>query len=147
MKTNFLTSGTIFFHFLQQQSTATSGSSFSFNWNINFSIGPLFRLIETSFLSAENNIVSFRVFFLLVQKLLLKLVESQFLNTNHISASGHQFVHFFERFFKVEAAFLFRGNVFFNKSSIRLDEMQFLSSENCFFDQSYFSASGNHYWN
>ena len=39
---------------------------------------------------------------------------SPFLKTNHIPASGHQFFQFFQRFFKVEAAFLFSGNIFFN---------------------------------
>ena len=48
---------------------------------------------------------------------------------------------------KVEAAFPYSGNVFFKKSIIHLVEMDFLFSENSVFDQSYFSASGNHYLN
>ena len=47
----------------QQQSTAASGSSFSFNWNIFYTLNPSFRLVETSFLSAGNSIFLFWDFF------------------------------------------------------------------------------------
>ena len=70
---------------------------------------------------------------------------SEFLKTNQIPASGHQFFRFFPRFFEVEA-FPYRGNVIFNKSFIRLVEPDFLE-ETLFFDQSYFSTSGNHHRN
>ena len=42
------------------------------------------------------------------------LCKWKLLQTNHISATGHQCFHFFQRNFKVEAAFLHSGNVFFN---------------------------------
>ena len=92
---------TIFCNFLRQQSTATSGSSFSFNQNI----------LET-FLSVLS-VVLFRVF-CCKWKLLLKSGGSPFLKTNHVPASGHQFFKFFRRFFKVEAAFSYSGNIFLN---------------------------------
>ena len=40
---------------------------------------------------------------------------------------------FFQKFFKVEAAFLLRGNAFFNKPCIRLVKTDFLSNENSAF--------------
>ena len=106
-----------------------------------FSANSSFWLMETSFLSSGNSIVLFRVFFCWL-KLLLKLEGSKFLKKNHITASEHQFLKFFQRFFKVEAAFPCSGNIFFNKSFIRVVGMNFLH-----FDQSNFFVTGNHYWN
>ena len=52
MKTDFWLVETIFLHFLRQQSTATSGSSFFFNWNIFFS-QSFISLVWTSFFLLE----------------------------------------------------------------------------------------------
>ena len=53
-------------------------------------------------------------FFFCKWKPLLKLGGSPFLKMNHIPASGNQFFQFFQRIFKVEAAFPYSGNAFFN---------------------------------
>ena len=88
--------------------------------------GSFFRLLETpiskSFILASRDGLSILVQFLRQQSAILK-------------------------FFKVEATFLYIGMTFFNKSFIRLMETDFLSSGNSVFNQSYFSASGSHYWN
>ena len=81
----FLADGNIFsLHFRvtpasdQQQSIAASGSSFSFNWNIFFTLDPSFRLVETCFLSAGNSIFFILRFFLLGETI-TKISGSQFL--------------------------------------------------------------------
>ena len=53
---------TIFFHFLKQQPTAASGGSFLFNWNIFFS-KSFIPASENEFLSTENSIFLFQVFY------------------------------------------------------------------------------------
>ena len=96
---------TNFFDFLRQQSTATSGSSFTFNYNI-FKCG---NEVFICFLS----IVLFWVFYC-KWKLLLKLGESQFFKDKPYSCQWTPIFSIFQRFFKVEAAFPYSGNVFFN---------------------------------
>ena len=82
----------------------------------------------------------FSEFFSTSGKLVLKLGASQFLKMKHIPASGHQFFLFFERFFKVEAAFLYCANLFFNILFIWLVEADFLSRGNSVFSlQLFFS--------
>ena len=103
---------------------SSTGTYFSFNHP--------FWLVETRFLSAGNSIVLFRFFFN-QQKLLLKSDRSQFLQTNHIPVSGHQFFESSQRPFKREAAILSSGNVFFNKFFIRLKEAYFVSNGNSAF--------------
>ena len=121
---------TIFFHFLRQQSTATSGSSLSFNQNI----------FET-FLSVLS-IVLFRVFFC-KWKLLLKLRVSPFLKTNHIPASGHHFFQFFGEFLKWKQLFRIVETYPSPGQGIRI----FCLVEAVFFGQCYFPDSRNHYQN
>ena len=77
------------------------------------------------------SIVLFQVSFC-KQKLWLKLGGSPFLKTNDIPARGHQFFQFFQRFFKVDAAFPYSGNDF-TISFTRLVQMDFLPSGNSFF--------------
>ena len=115
--TDFLASGTNFFHFLRQQSTAVCGNSSFFNWNMFF---------NQSFISASGN-----KFFVYWWKLLLKLGGSQFLKTKYFPTSKHQFFRYLQRFwdfFKVEANFPYSGNPFFNKSFMWLVETDFLFS-------------------
>ena len=51
------------------------------------------------------------------------------------------------RFFKVEATFPYRGNAFSNNPSSGQLKQIFCLVETVLFYQSYFSASGSHYWN
>ena len=44
----------------------------------------------------------------------MEIRVSPFLQTNHIPSSGRQFFQLYQRFFKVEAAFSYSGNIFFN---------------------------------
>ena len=99
------------------------------------------RLVLTSFLFTGNIIVLFWGFFCEL-KLYLKSRGSQFLKMNHIPASRHQsFFNFFRYFLKREPGF-----PYFSTSSLSgWWKPIFALVETVFFDQSYSSASGNHY--
>ena len=62
----------------------------------------------------------------------IRLVQIDFLLSGNSVFSSELFscffFDFFQRNFKVEPAFLYKGSTFFNKSSIRLVETDFLSS-------------------
>ena len=62
----------------------------------------------------------------------IRLVQIDFLLSGNSVFSSEIFscffFDFFQRNFKVEPAFLYKGSTFFNKSSIRLVETDFLSS-------------------
>ena len=49
----------------------------------------------------------------------MEIREKSISKDEPILASGYQFFQFFKKYFKVEAAFPYSGNVFFNKSFIR----------------------------
>ena len=91
---------TIFFHLLRLQSTAASEAVFHLTRTYWKRFYLFCLLFYSEFFSVSGN--------------LLKLGESPFLKTNHIPTSGHQFFQLFQRFFKVEAAFPYSGNAFFN---------------------------------
>ena len=135
---------TIFFHFLIQQSTATSGSSFFFNWNIFFSASLIFsfQLVKTSFLSTGNSIFFIPSFFLLLENITEIWGKSNF-KVEHIPASGHNFFRFFQIFVKVKVVLLYSKSVFFNKFT-RLMQTNFLLMETVFFVQSHFAAIRSH---
>ena len=102
----------------------------------NFSANPSLRLEETSFLSTGNSIVLFQVFFrVLFKNCYWNLGEVNFKRRSIFLLLNTSFFIFSEilRFFNVEATFSYSGNVFFNKSFIRLVEMDFLSSGNSVF--------------
>ena len=89
-------------------------------------------------------------FFLLVETIVETWRKSIFKDETYSCWWTQAFSIFSEtlRCFKVEATFPFSGNAFFNKSYIWLLEMDtFCLVETVLFDQSYFSASGSHYWN
>ena len=92
----------IFFYFLRQQSTAASGSSFFFNWNVFFS---------QAFISAcENDPYLLETVFFYSKFFSangLKFGGSQIFKKNHIFASGHQFLSFL----KVEAVLPHSKNI------------------------------------
>ena len=88
-----------------------------------FSHSDWIRISRNSFPSSET----YRNCFLPAFPSVFLLVE-----TNHIPASGHQYFWFFQRFFNVEVAFPYSGNVFFN-----------ILVETIFFGQNYFAASRN----
>ena len=114
------------------------------------SANPSFRLVKTSFLSTGNSIVLLLSFFLLVEAIVETWRKSIFKGETYSCWWTQAFSIFSEtlRCFKVEATFLFSGNAFFNKSYIWLVEMDtFCLVETVLLDQSYFSASGSHYWN
>ena len=84
----------ILFYLLRQQSTAASGRSFFFNWNVFFS--------QTFISDCENGLYLLETVFFCSKFFSangLKFGGSQIFKKNHISASGHQFLSFF----KVEA--------------------------------------------
>ena len=95
----------IFFYFLRQQSTAASGSSFFFNWNVFFS---------QAFISAcENDPYLLETVFFYSKFFSangLKFGGSQIFKKNHIFASGHQFLSFL----KVEAVLPYSKNTLQN---------------------------------
>ena len=89
------------------------------------------------------SIVLFRIFFC-KWKLLLKLRGSQSFKDEPYSCQWTLIFSIFQRFFKVEAAFPYGGNVFFN-ILYPASETDFLPSGNS--GQCYFTVSRNHYWN
>ena len=121
----------IFFHFLGQQSTAASGSSFFFNWNIFFSQSfipasgnEFFYLLETVFFYSKH---------FSANGILLKFEGSQILKTNHIPASGHHFFSdFFRYFLKWKPCFRI-VKVYFSISFIRLVQNEFSAYGNSIF--------------
>ena len=98
----------------QQQSTAASGSSFSFNWNIFFTLNPSFRLVETSFLSAGNSIFFILRFFQLGETI-IKIWGSKVLKTNHIPAGGNHFFNLLRDFSKWKQLFR-KAETWFSKT-------------------------------
>ena len=78
---------------------------------------------------------------------IIEIKGSTSLKTNHVPASGYQFFQFFRSFFKVEAAFPYSGNVFFQYPSPGSCKWTFCQVEKVFFGQCYFIASRNHCWN
>ena len=123
----------IFFYFLRQQSTAASGSSFFFNWNVFFSQGFISAcendpyLLETvffysKFFSANG----------------LKFGGSQILKKNHIFASGHQFLSFL----KVEAVLPHSKNILQYPNGT--SEFSAYGNSIFFFKQSYFGGISNY---
>ena len=103
---------TIFFHFLRQQSTAASGSSFFFNWNIFFS-QSFIPASENEFFVYWKQCFFIPRFFLLMENN-TEIWGKPILKTNHIPARVHQFFRFFQIFFKVEAVLPYCKSVFFN---------------------------------
>ena len=117
---------TILFHFFRQQSTAASGSSLFFNWNIFFSQFFILASGNEFFLCWEQ--YCFIPSFFCYWTLLLKLGESQFSKTNHILASEHKFFNFLkwkQLFWKVETSF--------SISFIQLVQTDFLPRGNSIF--------------
>ena len=75
--TDFLAGGAIFFHFIRQQSTATSGSSLCYKWSIFFS--QSFILASTSkFFVYWKHYRFFLQFFLLVENIIEIRLKSTF---------------------------------------------------------------------
>ena len=139
----------ILFHFIRQQSTAASGDSSFFNWNICFS-QSFIPASENEFFVYWKQYCFTLEFFLLVETIVEIWRKSIFKDETYSCWWTQAFSIFSEtlRCFKVEATFPFSGNAFFNKSYIWLLEMDtFCLVETVLFDQSYFSASGSHYWN
>ena len=136
MKTDFWASRN---HFLPFSQTAVN----SYQWK-QFSISPehignqVFICFCLSFYSE---------FFSVSENYYSNQGEAHFLKTNHIPASGHQFFQYFQRFFKVEAAFPYGGNVFFNILHLASKNEFSSQQKQYFFRQCNFSASRNHYWN
>ena len=105
MKTDFQASGHQFFPF-SQTAVNTGGSSFSFNQNIlETQKRGFYRFFCVQFYSE---------FFFCKCKLLFKLGGSQFFKDEPYSCQWTPFVSIFQRFFKVEAAFPYSGNLFLN---------------------------------
>ena len=145
----FLADGNIFsLHFRvtpasdQQQSTAASGSSFSFNWNIFFTLDPSFRLVETCFLSAGNSIFFILRFFLLGETI-TKISGSQFLQRTIFLLLDT----ICSKIFQSGSSFSVKRKRDFQKLFHPASRNEFSVSWRQFFYQSYFSASRNHYWN
>ena len=137
MKTDFQASGYPFFHFLRQQSIATSRSSFKFNQNI-------LETWERGFLSVFC-LLFYSEFFFCKWKLLLKLGGSQVFKELY-SCQWTPIFSILQIFFKVEAAFPYSGNLFFNiLHPDSANGFSFCLAETVFFGQCFFTASTNHY--
>ena len=123
----------IFFYFLRQQSTAASGSSFFFNWNVFFSQAFISAcendpyLLETVFF--YSNFFSANG---------LKFGGSQIFKKNHIFASGHQFLSFL----KVEAVLPHSKNIL--QYPTGTSEFSAYGNSIFFFKQSYFGGISNY---
>ena len=144
--TDFLASGNHFLPFFQTPVNCCQWKQFILQPEHIFLANPSFWLVETSFSTTRNRNVLFRVFFC-QWKLLLKFRGSQFLKTNHIPASGHQIFGFFREFLKWKQLLRIVETYFSTNSLSGQWKRIFCLVETVFFDQSYFSASGNHYWN
>ena len=90
--TGFLASGNHFFQFYLDISQLLSVAAVYSSTEAYFSVNPSFRPVKSSFLSTESSISLLSDFFVR-------------------GTIGHKF---FQKFCKVEAAFLYSGNVFFN---------------------------------
>ena len=80
-----------------------------------FYTNPLFRLVETYFLSSGNSILLFRAFFSDVRNHYWNYWEPN-LKEKHFRARGNHFLWLF--FLSEKTVFPYRGNVFFNKCFI-----------------------------
>ena len=122
----------IFFYFVRQQSTAASGSSFFFNWNVFFS---------QAFISACENVPYLLETVFFYSKFFsangLKFGGSHILKKNHNFSSGHQFLSFL----KVEAVLPYSKNTLQNPTGTK----EFSAyRNNIFFKRSYFGAIRNY---
>ena len=96
-----------------------------------------------------ETILYYSEFLLLVETITETWGKSIFKDESYSCSSTPVFSIFSEisKFFKVEATFLYSGNAFSTNLSSGQWERIFCLVETVFFDQSYFSASGSHYWN
>ena len=121
---------TIFFHFLRHQSTAASGSSFFFNWNIFFN-QSFIPASEKQFFVYWKRCFFIPSFFLLMENITEILKKSNFKYEPH-SCKWRPIFFNFSDIFKVEAVLQY-SKVYFSISFIRLVQMSFLPAERVFF--------------
>ena len=134
---------TIFFHFLRHQSTAASGSSFFFNWNIFFS-QSFIPASENEFFVYWKQCFFIPSFFLLMENNTEIWGKSNFKEEPYSCTSTPIFFNFFRYFLKWKPCFRII-KAYFSISFIRLVQTNFLSTETVFFfGQSYFAAIRNH---
>ena len=82
---------TIFSHFFQTEVNYCPWKAVYSSTGAYFSANTSFRLVETTFLPTGNSIILFRGFCSTSEWNIIENQGGEFLKTNHISASGHQF--------------------------------------------------------
>ena len=146
MKTDFLASANNFLPFY-----GTTVNCYQWKQFI-LQPGHIFQLILVISASVNEFFVCWKQYqfipnFFCQWKLLLKLGESQFLKTDHIPATGHHFFFIFSDIFYSVSSF-FIAEMCFSTNPLQGQWKQiFCLMEIVHFNQSFFSASGNHYRN
>ena len=122
---------TIFFHFLRHQSTAASGSSFFFNWNIFFSQSSI-PASENEFFVYWKQCFFIPRFFLLMKNITEICGKSNFKDEPYSCKWTPIFFNFFRYFLKRKPCFRI-VKVYFSISLIRLGQTNFPLVETVFF--------------
>ena len=147
---------TIFFHFLRHQSTAASGSSFFFNWNIFFSQSSI-PASENEFFFYWKQCYFIPSFFLPMKNITEICGKSNFKDEPYSCKWTPIFFNFFRYFWKRKPCFRI-VKAYFSISLTRLGQTNFPPVETVFFVRAilllffsvfffFFPSIGNVYFN